>query len=190
MPPMLSGLSVMTDIRKNENSEELSVVDEFDRVIGAQRRDEIHRLGLRHRAIHLLVFNLQGFLFLQKRGLHKDSNPGLWDSSVAGHVDYGESYDQCCMREAEEEIGIQLSLPPQRLFKVDACFATGMEFSWIYRLNTNQALTLNYSEMEAGDWLDSGTVNFRLKKQAGEFSETFRLVWQQYCGMQEGSSET
>ena len=85
--------------RLQENSEILTVVDEYDRVIGARRRDEIHRLGLRHRASHVLVFDLEGRLFLQRRGLHKDNNPGLWDSSVAGHVDDGESYDQCCMRE-------------------------------------------------------------------------------------------
>ena len=92
--------------RLQENSEILTVVDEHDRVIGARRRDEIHRLGLRHRATHVLVFDLAGRLFLQRRGLHKDSNPGLWDSSVAGHVDDGESYDQCCIREIKEEIGI------------------------------------------------------------------------------------
>ena len=90
---------------ENESSEMLAVVDEQDRVIGARRRDEIHQLGLRHRAIHVLLFNQQGRLFLQKRGFHKDNNPGLWDSSVAGHVDAAEAYDECCMSEIEEEIG-------------------------------------------------------------------------------------
>ena len=55
-------------------SEEIfDVVDANDQVIGQQPRSEVHRLGLRHRAIHLLVFNAQGELFLQKRSMKKDA---------------------------------------------------------------------------------------------------------------------
>jgi len=53
-------------------SEEIfDVVDANDQVIGQQPRSEVHRLGLRHRAIHLLVFNAKGELFLQKRSMKK-----------------------------------------------------------------------------------------------------------------------
>ena len=89
--------------RPLEDAEILSVVDASDTVIGEHRRDEVHRKGLRHRAVHVLIFNPQEQLFLQKRGLHKKENPGAWDSSVAGHVDAGETYDDCCVREVEEE---------------------------------------------------------------------------------------
>ena len=167
-----------------ENSEILPVVDEYDRVIGAQRRDEVHRLGLRHRASHVLVFDLAGRLFLQKRGLHKDSNPGLWDSSVAGHVDEGESYDQCCIREIKEEIGIQVGSVPERLFKVEACAATGMEFSWIYRLVTDKTFEPNYSEMEAGESYDIMTVDRWLCERRREFADTFQLIWERYRGQE------
>ena len=85
-----------------EDSEILSVVDDQDQVIGRRRRDNIHRLGLSHRAIHVLVFRQDGQIFLQKRGRHKQESPGLWDSSVAGHVDAGETYDACCVREIRE----------------------------------------------------------------------------------------
>ncbi len=100
-----------------EDSEILSVVDDQDQVIGQRRRDDIHRLGLLHRATHVLVFRQDGQIFLQKRGLHKQESPGLWDSSVAGHVDAGETYDACCVREVREEIGIRLEEMPKRLFK-------------------------------------------------------------------------
>ena len=163
-----------------ESAEMLSVVDEEDRVIGARRRDKIHHLGLRHRAVHVLVFNSKGLLFIQKRGFHKDNNPGLWDSSVAGHVDAGETYDECCIREVEEEIGIRLIAVPERLFKIDACPETGMEFSWVYRLVTDQVLIPNYSEMEGGEWVDMLTVGRMLANQSSKFAETFALIWQRY----------
>ena len=47
------------------------VVNECDEVIGQQTRSEVHRMGLRHRAIHLLVYNSIGELFLQKRSIKK-----------------------------------------------------------------------------------------------------------------------
>ena len=110
-------------------SEEIfDVVDANDQVIGQQPRSEVHRLGLRHRAIHLLVFNAKGELFLQKRSMKKDCFPGTWDSSVSGHVDAGEEYGACALREPREEIGLELAAVPQRLFKIDACEATAQEF--------------------------------------------------------------
>ncbi len=115
-------------------SEEIfDVVDVDDQVIGQQSRSEVHRLGLRHRAIHLLVFNASGELFLQKRSMKKDCFPGTWDSSVSGHVDAGETYDACALREPREEIGLELATVPQRLFKIGACEATAQEFVWVYR---------------------------------------------------------
>ena len=80
----------------------LAVVDECDEIVGFHPRGEVHRLGLKHRAAHILVFNRRGDLLLQKRSRTKEIAPGLWDSSAAGHVDGDESYDDCARRELEE----------------------------------------------------------------------------------------
>ena len=53
----------------------LDVVDENDNVITVKTRGEIHAQGLMHRAIHILVFNNDSELFLQKRSLSKDEQP-------------------------------------------------------------------------------------------------------------------
>ena len=82
------------------------VVNERDGVIDAKPRSEVHRLGLLHRAVHALVFNSHGEIFLQKRSMTKDREPGKWDSSTSGHVDSGEDYDACSIRELREEIGL------------------------------------------------------------------------------------
>ena len=84
------------------------VVDRNDTVIGRASREEVHQNGLLHRSAHLLVFDGSGRVLLQKRSEGKDRFPGRWDSSVSGHVDSGEGYDQCIVREAMEEIGIRL----------------------------------------------------------------------------------
>src|SRR5689334_4607270 len=115
-------------------SEEIfDVVNECDEVMDRQPRNEVHRLGLKHRAVHVLVFNSCGEVFLQKRSMKKDRQPGLWDSSASGHVDSGEDYDACAVRELREEIGLSLSKPPERFFKINACEKTDQEFVWVYR---------------------------------------------------------
>src|ERR1700716_2411541 len=109
-------------------SEEIfDVVNERDEVIGRQTRSEVHQLGLKHRAVHVLVFNSRGQVFLQKRSMKKDRQPGLWDSSASGHVECGEDSDACALRELREEIGLQLTAPPQRLFKLAASAETDQE---------------------------------------------------------------
>ena len=109
-------------------------VDENDHIVGPCLRGEAHKLGLRHRSVHILVFNSEGELYLQKRSSTKDVNPGLWDTSAAGHVDFGESYEESARRELVEELGIDYSEPLEPLFKMEASADTGWEFIQVYQL--------------------------------------------------------
>src|SRR5271170_3191443 len=104
------------------------VVDERDEVVGQAPRREVHARGLLHRAVHVLVFASDGRVFLQKRSLTKDTFPGAWDSSASGHVDSGEDYDACAVRELREELGLIVPAPPRRIFRIEARAETGQEF--------------------------------------------------------------
>jgi len=86
-------------------TEYFDVVDENDRIIGRASRDECHKKGLIHRAIYIIVINSKKEILLQKRSMKKDLHPGLWTTSVSGHVDSGESYEEAAHREMKEEIG-------------------------------------------------------------------------------------
>ena len=153
------------------------VVNERDEVIGQQERSEVHRLGLLHRAVHVLVFNAAGQVFLQKRSLTKDRQPGLWDSSASGHVDTGEDYDACAVREVREEIGLILAQTPQRLFKIDACQETGWEFCWIYRAESEGPFVLHPDEIETGAWFAPDAVTKWVSEKPEDFASCFALLW-------------
>ncbi|MBO7626585.1 MAG: NUDIX domain-containing protein, partial [Paludibacteraceae bacterium] len=83
------------------------IIDEDGNVIGKATRRECHSGSmLLHPVVHLHVFNSKGELYLQKRSLSKDIQPGKWDTAVGGHVDYGEEIETALRREAREELGI------------------------------------------------------------------------------------
>ena len=92
---------------QDNKAERFPIVDEEGRVIGAATRGECHNGSrLLHPVVHLHVFNSQGEIYLQKRPAWKDIQPGKWDTSVGGHLDYGETPEQALVREVREELGI------------------------------------------------------------------------------------
>jgi isopentenyldiphosphate isomerase len=90
-----------------QSTEYFPIVNENGEVIGKATRNECHSGSfLLHPVVHLHVFNSLGELFLQKRSPDKDIQPGKWDTSVGGHVDYGEEVQEALIREVREELGI------------------------------------------------------------------------------------
>ena len=153
------------------------VVNERDEVIDRQPRREVHQLGLKHRAVHVLVFNSRGEVFLQKRSMKKDTAAGLWDSSSSGHVDSGEDYDACAVRELREEIGLEVKSCSRRLFKIDACKETGWEFCRVYRCEAEGPFQLHPDEIESGGWFAPEKITRWIAEKPGDFASAFRLIW-------------
>lgn len=162
------------------DEEIFDVVNERDEVIGRNTRREVHRLGLMHRAVHILVFNPHGEIFLQKRSMKKDNHPGVWDSSASGHLDSGEDYDACAIRELREEIGLRLNDAPARLFKIAACAGTDQEHVWVYRCEAEGPFTLHPDEIETGGWFAPEKVTQWIEERPQDFASGFRLVWKKF----------
>ena len=159
-------------------SEEIfDVVNESDEVIDQRPRSEVHRLGLWHRAVHVLVFNSRGEIFLQKRSMNKDRQPGVWDSSTSGHLDRGEDYDDCAVRELREELGLAVAQPLKRLFKIDACEETDQEFVWVYRCASEGPFDLNAEEIDRGDWFSPESVSQWMSERPHDFATALLLLW-------------
>lgn len=157
------------------------VVNERDEVIGRELRRTVHARGLWHRAVHVLVFNAAGRIFLQKRSMLKDLSPGLWDSSCSGHLDSGEDYDAAAVRELAEEIGIDVTgasnAKPQRWFRIEAREETGWEFVWVYRLRHEGPFVLHPEEIEMGAWVAPEEVTQTIKARPQEYCPSFKLLW-------------
>jgi len=121
----------------------LDIVDVHDRVTGVASRGEIHARGLMHRSVHVLVFNSENSVLLQKRSMQKDQFAGMWDSSCAGHVESGQSYEETAPRELQEELGFSPVEPLKAEDEID-------ELRWFTRVQIDEWI----KNMEAGNSQD------------------------------------
>ena len=157
------------------------VVDEADRVVGQATRAVVHRDGLRHRSSHVFVLNSSGELFLQRRALTKDEDPGAWDSSAAGHLDAGESYVAGALRELGEELG--LGVPPSSLTEVARLPATaegGWEFRRLFVVTTDAPLTPDPTEVLEGRFLPLDELERRLADGSLHVTRAFAAFYDLY----------
>lgn len=88
--------------------EELPLADREGRIIGHAPRSACHSSNtMIHPVVHVHVINSKGEIYLQKRSMRKLIQPGKWDTSVGGHITYGESLEEALRRESWEEAGIE-----------------------------------------------------------------------------------
>jgi isopentenyl-diphosphate Delta-isomerase len=169
------------------DAEILEIVDADDRVVGTSTRAEIHRRGLLHRAVHVFVFNTQGDVYVQRRSASKDRHPLKLDSSAAGHVDPGETYEQTAARELQEELG--LHAPLERIVRIPASERTDSEHVMLFKAVTDEEPTPNAEEILSGGFVPPDRLSEMMQEDPHDFVHAFMLLWHVYRGTDEGVSQ-
>jgi len=85
-------------------------------------KSEIHAKGYYHNTVHVWFYTTKGTILLAQRASSKTIYPLLWDVSVAGHIDAGETIKQGAIREVKEEIGLTISENDLENIGVFECF--------------------------------------------------------------------
>jgi 16S rRNA (adenine1518-N6/adenine1519-N6)-dimethyltransferase len=160
------------------------VVDADDQVTHTATRAEVHAQKLLHRAVHVFVFNKRGDLLLQKRSRLKDLCPGVWDSSVSGHLDSGESYAAAALRELDEEMGIIQETPPEEIASLSAAAETGWEHVRLFRARHDGALRFPSAEVDAVMWFPVLEIAAWIENHPADFAPGFLACWKKYLSLQ------
>ncbi|KAL3721181.1 hypothetical protein ACJRO7_005924 [Eucalyptus globulus] len=165
-------------------------------------RGDVHRDGDYHRAVHVWIYSESTQeLLLQKRADCKDSWPGCWDISSAGHISAGDSSLVTAQRELEEELGIVLPKDAFELLFIflqecvtnDGDFINN-EFNDVYLVTTLdpiplEAFTLQESEVSAVKYLSYDEYRSFLAKEDpeytpfdvnGQYGQLFDIITQRY----------
>lgn len=173
-------------------AEFLDVVDKLGNPTGEiVDREKAHAEGILHRTSHVWILRRgqSGVeVLLQKRSQNKDSFPGCYDISSAGHIPAGVDWKASALRELEEELGIDfvkendLVLCGQRIIEHDDIFH-GKPFhdrqrSNIYCLWLDvepEALTLQESEVESVVWMNLAECKHRIATEDPTFEHAIVL---------------
>jgi 8-oxo-dGTP pyrophosphatase MutT (NUDIX family) len=135
----------------NPGDELVDVIDEAGRTVGVVPRREMRTKRLPHRCTYLLVYNGRGELFIHQRTAAKDVYPSYWDVAVGGVLAAGEDYDAGAVREAREEIGVDVE--PERLFLFRYSDERSIAQGMVYRATHNGPFRLQPEEIVRGEFV-------------------------------------
>ena len=159
------------------NEEYFDVIDEFGNIIGKAIRKECHsNRSLAHRVVGVLVFNSRGELFLQKRSMNKDIQPGKWHTSASGHLDLGETFDQAVRREMKEELNI--NVPVKHIY--DHWWRSKVETEYVRTYICTYDGTIHFDPNEIEDRRFWSKEEIEENLGTGIFTSGFEWQYQKY----------
>ncbi len=132
--------------------EQLTVVDEDDKVIGRATYDEVKAKGLINRAANIFVFNSKGELFAHRRAETLNLYPGMWDVKFGGLVRADESYEEAGLREMSEEAGIT-GVNITFLFSQKSRRKENLTNRKVFRCTYDGKITLDKAEVAEGRFM-------------------------------------
>ena len=147
-------------------------------------REQAHTEGIPHRTAHIWILREKEGrvqVLLQKRAMNKDSFPGMFDTSSAGHIQAGDEPLESALREFHEELGIRAQ--PQELefagnFRISyekefygKMFRDNeIAFVYIYSQPVDETkLVLQKEEVETVEWFDLEEAYANCKKRDPRF---------------------
>lgn len=167
----------------SSSSEALVLVDEQDREIGIETKDQCHAgNGLLHRAFSIFIFNSRGEVLLQKRSSQKPLWPSFWSNTCCSHPRAGEPMSQAVERRLTEELGIRC--PLRYLYKFEYHAAYGSvgsehELCWVYIGRHDGTPDVNLNEIADWRYVDVAGLDAELAATPERFTPWLKLEWAQ-----------
>ncbi|HEV2862406.1 MAG TPA: isopentenyl-diphosphate Delta-isomerase [Pyrinomonadaceae bacterium] len=162
-----------------EGEEQVILVDERDRELGAAEKLSAHRSGSLHRAFSVFVFDGRGRLLLQRRAGGKYHSGGLWSNTACGHPRPGEATDAAARRRLREEMGIECELREAFEFVYRAELGGALvehEYDHVFVGLSEGEPAPDPSEVGAWRWVSMEELRGDLREAPDSYSTWLRLA--------------
>ena len=171
MAPVVPAPTAESTPERAMASEWFPVVESNGIVVGRATRNYCHS-GAKplHPVIHIHIIDRFSRIYLQKRSVRKDIQPGKWDTAVGGHVSYGEGILEAVYREASEELGFT-DFNPINLETYEFESEIEREMVNVFAVVGSYDLHPDLDEVDEGRWWELADIDANLGK--GVFTPNF-----------------
>ena len=159
--------------------EQVTLVDENDRVVGSEEKLRAHIEGKLHRAFSIFVFDAGGRILLQKRARTKYHSAGLWSNTCCGHPRPNESLRPAANRRLFEEMGFRCHLREAYKFRYRIALSNNLiedEFDHVLVGTYNADPIPVPAEVESWKWLSLAGLREEIGANPEHFSYWLRLA--------------
>ncbi len=146
------------------------LVDNDDNVIGYKPRAELDPAKDIFRVASIWITNDKNQALFAQRSFTKKIYPGVWDASVAGTLEYDESYEENAIREAEEELGISninLTMGPK--VRIDGQLNLFIQWFFLKTNKSAEEFVFAKDEIEQVRWFSKDEVLDGIKNHPEQF---------------------
>ena len=164
LAPVVPAPTAETSEESRAVSEWFPIVEPNGLVVGRSSRNYCHG-GAKplHPVIHIHIIDRMSRIYLQKRSMRKDIQPGKWDTAVGGHVSYGEAIIEAVHREASEELNFT-DFNPIYLLTYEFESAVEREMVNVFAVVGSYDLKPDLDEVDEGRWWDIADIDASIGK--------------------------
>ena len=176
--PIIPAPTADTTVERVAASEWFPIVEPNGLVVGRATRNYCHS-GAKplHPVLHIHIIDRYSRIYLQKRSINKDIQPGKWDTAVGGHVSYGEGILEAVYREASEELGLREFNP---IFLEAYQFESAIEKEMvnIFAVVGSYDLDPDHDEVDEGRWWTVEDIDSAIGKEifTPNFESEFQMI--------------
>ena len=171
LAPLVPAPTAESSAERPVVTEWFPVVEPSGLVVGRAARQYCHS-GAKplHPVIHIHIIDRMSRIYLQKRSMLKEIQPGKWDTAVGGHVAYGESVLEAVYREASEELGL-MNFNPVYIETYEFESPIEREMVNVFAAVGSYELKPDLDEVDEGRWWDLADIDAAIGK--GVFTPNF-----------------
>lgn len=160
----------------------IPIVNEKDEVVGYKDRDDKNNVDI-VRVSALWVFNSNKDVLLAQRSFSKTRSAGKWGPAVAGTLEEGETYESNIVKEADEEIGLQIQKEELMIGKKKRSQRDHPYFRQMFYFKTDLSTAEfrpSQEEVEQVKWVSLDDLSVWLEKGKNDFTPSMPELFTDY----------